>query len=62
MMSKLDGDMYHVPNDFANDVRLIFTNSKNYNTNKRSRVSFKSNAHSIVTLLCSNISTAILKV
>ncbi len=41
VMSKLDGDMYHVPNDFANDVRLIFTNSKNYNTNKRSRVSCK---------------------
>ncbi len=47
MMSKLDGDMYHVPNDFANDVRLIFTNSKNYNTNKRSRVSFKSKGMTI---------------
>lgn len=33
------GGNYSNPEDFAKDVRLIFTNSKNYNTNKRSRVS-----------------------
>lgn len=33
------GGNYANPEDFAKDVRLIFTNSKNYNTNKRSRVS-----------------------
>lgn len=35
------GGNYTNPEDFAKDVRLIFTNSKNYNTNKRSRVSKK---------------------
>lgn len=34
------GGNYTNPEDFAKDVRLIFTNSKNYNTNKRSRVSW----------------------
>lgn len=34
------GGNYEDPLDFAKDVRLIFQNSKNYNTNKRSRVSF----------------------
>lgn len=29
---------YQSPLDFAKDVRLIFENSKNYNTNKRSRI------------------------
>lgn len=33
------GGNYEDPLDFAKDVRLIFQNSKNYNTNKRSRVS-----------------------
>lgn len=33
------GGNYDDPLDFAKDVRLIFQNSKNYNTNKRSRVS-----------------------
>lgn len=33
------GGNYDDPLDFAKDVRLIFLNSKNYNTNKRSRVS-----------------------
>ena len=29
---------YATPMDFAKDVRLIFENSKNYNTNKKSRI------------------------
>lgn len=33
------GGNYEGPLDFAKDVRLIFQNSRNYNTNKRSRVS-----------------------
>ncbi|XP_068153954.1 bromodomain and WD repeat-containing protein 3 [Drosophila tropicalis] len=32
------GGNYDDPMDFAKDVRLIFQNSKNYNTNKRSRI------------------------
>lgn len=32
------GDNYKTPYDFSKDMRLIFQNSKNYNTNKRSRV------------------------
>lgn len=32
---------YRFPKDFQDDVRLIFANSKKYNTNKRSRVSNK---------------------
>ncbi|XP_036673426.3 bromodomain and WD repeat-containing protein 3 [Drosophila suzukii] len=32
------GGNYDDPLDFAKDVRLIFQNSKNYNTNKRSRI------------------------
>lgn len=36
---ELSANGYSTPHDFAKDVRLIFTNSKNYNTNKRSRVS-----------------------
>ncbi|XP_055848126.1 bromodomain and WD repeat-containing protein 3 [Episyrphus balteatus] len=32
------GGNYEDPVDFAKDVRLIFQNSKNYNTNKRSRI------------------------
>lgn len=36
---ELSANGYTTPHDFAKDVRLIFTNSKNYNTNKRSRVS-----------------------
>ena len=39
VMSKVEGDMYSTPNEFAEDIRLIFANSKAYNTNKRSRVS-----------------------
>lgn len=36
---ELRGDNYLTPQDFAKDMRLIFQNSRNYNTNKRSRVS-----------------------
>lgn len=32
------GGNYETPLEFAKDMRLIFTNSRNYNTNKRSRV------------------------
>lgn len=32
------GGNYESPIEFCKDVRLIFTNSKNYNTNKISRV------------------------
>jgi bromodomain and WD repeat domain-containing protein 1/3 len=34
------GGNYESPLEFCKDMRLIFINSKNYNTNKRSRVSF----------------------
>lgn len=30
---------YETPMEFAKDMRLIFQNSRNYNTNQRSRVS-----------------------
>jgi hypothetical protein len=33
------GGNYESPLGFCKDMRLIFANSKNYNTNKRSRVS-----------------------
>ena len=33
------GGNYESPHEFCKDMRLIFINSKNYNTNKRSRVS-----------------------
>jgi len=32
------GGNYESPHEFCKDMRLIFINSKNYNTNKRSRV------------------------
>ncbi|GAB0097421.1 bromodomain and WD repeat-containing protein 3 [Sergentomyia squamirostris] len=34
----LRGGNYETPLEFAKDVRLIFQNSRNYNTNKRSRI------------------------
>lgn len=34
------GGNYETPLEFAKDMRLIFTNSRNYNTNKRSRVCY----------------------
>lgn len=36
---ELLGGNYKTATDFVKDMRLIFTNSRNYNTNKRSRVS-----------------------
>lgn len=43
------GGNYEDPLDFAKDVRLIFQNSRNYNTNKRSRVSnFQMIPHSCI--------------
>lgn len=36
---KLKNNHYSSPTDFCKDMRLIFQNSRNYNTNKRSRVS-----------------------
>lgn len=39
---KLTNDGYEDPTAFGNDVRLVFQNSKNYNTNKKSRVSLSS--------------------
>ncbi|KAK6636696.1 hypothetical protein RUM43_010358 [Polyplax serrata] len=35
---ELEAGNYSSPRDFYKDVRLIFANSKNYNTNKRSRI------------------------
>lgn len=35
---KLTNADYATPEEFASDMQLIFTNSKNYNTNKRSRI------------------------
>ncbi|KAK4329631.1 hypothetical protein Pmani_000034 [Petrolisthes manimaculis] len=35
---ELSANGYLTPHDFAKDVRLIFTNSKKYNTNKRSLI------------------------
>lgn len=37
----LIGGNYDGPLEFAKDIRLIFQNSRNYNTNKRSRVSLQ---------------------
>ena len=36
---KLQSDVYLSPVDFCKDVRLIFNNSKKYNTKKKSKVS-----------------------
>ena len=38
---KMQSDLYHSPIEFCKDVRLIFNNSKKYNTKKKSRVSLK---------------------
>ncbi|KAL5289713.1 BRWD3 family protein [Megaselia abdita] len=35
---ELIGGNYETPSNFARDVRLIFQNSRNFNTNKRSRI------------------------
>lgn len=39
MREELQGDNYENPEDFCDDLRRIFTNTKNYTTDKRSRVS-----------------------
>ena len=35
---KLTNGIYNSPDDFARDMQIIFTNSRKYNTNKRSKV------------------------
>ena len=35
---ELAAQSYESPHSFAHDVRLIFSNSKSYNTNKKSQV------------------------
>jgi len=35
---QLLSDMYDSPNEFCKDMRLIFQNSKSFNTNKKSRI------------------------
>ena len=35
---QLLSDLYNNPNEFAKDMRLIFLNSKSYNTNKKSQI------------------------
>lgn len=51
------GGNYETINEFVKDMRLIFSNSRNYNTNKRSRVRFCNtneclNEVEIITLNC----------
>lgn len=43
------GGNYETPMEFCKDMRLIFQNSRNYNTNKRSRVN--SNTYNIKSVL-----------
>ncbi|UYV80696.1 BRWD3 [Cordylochernes scorpioides] len=35
---KLESDVYPSPIQFCKDMRLVFQNSKSYNTNKKSRI------------------------
>lgn len=51
------GDNYETPNDFAHDMRLVFTNSRNYNTNKKSRVNIfiEYKKHVFITLIFLNV-------
>ena len=35
---QLECSVYESPTEFCKDMRLIFNNSRSYNTNKRSRV------------------------
>ena len=37
---QLASDVYETPVEFCKDVRLVFNNSRAYNTNKRSKVSY----------------------
>ena len=39
VQENLAKENYSDPTEFAKDMRLIFSNSKTFNTNKRSRVS-----------------------
>lgn len=38
---ELLGGNYESPIDFAKDIRLIFTNSKNFNVNQKSKVTLQ---------------------
>lgn len=42
------GGNYEAPSAFVKDMRLIFSNSRNYNTNKRSRVSDHRHNNSLI--------------
>lgn len=44
----LIGGNYDSPHAFVKDVRLIFQNSRAYNTNKRSPVSLVTNAQHLI--------------
>lgn len=48
---------YETPMEFAKDMRLIFQNSRNYNTNQRSRVSFTINSKTVSKTPFQNLST-----
>ena len=39
VLETLSGENYENPSEFAKDIRLIFSNSKAYTPNKKSRVS-----------------------
>ena len=39
MKERIDADGYENPQEFCDDIRLLVSNSKQYNTNKKSRVS-----------------------
>lgn len=46
---ELFGNNYDDPTEFCKDMRTIFSNSKNYNTNKKSRVRYPSKVkHAVV--------------
>ena len=49
--SKLSSSRYASPVEFAEDVRLIFHNSRSFNTNKRSRVRHRLGCSSVA-LMC----------
>lgn len=46
------GGNYETPLEFAKDMRLIFINSRNYNTNKRSKVGFFYHAFFVYIIVC----------
>jgi bromodomain and WD repeat domain containing protein 1/3 len=53
---QLEAGNYDSPIEFAKDVKLIFTNSKNFNTNKKSKVSIQIEK---ISLLIDNLVTDI---